>query len=244
MLFTRFVATLTLATLMAGSALAAVPAYDKKEENGTYIFRLRVPAAAMAVAPLKAEIFKRWAKESGEIKSQAISDKKEMPQYFHPYAYDANWRVTFEDARLISVSGDIFIDQGGAHPNAAFDSIVWDKTANRAVPLRALFAKGQADAAYKAIAAAARKVWVSTVSKESGGDPVDPTMANEGISDSAEGLGHYAFTYAKGDSKANGIVLLYGAGEAWAHVMGEFRLAISVQVFRKYLAPEWAGEFK
>ena len=118
----------TLPALAAGD-------YDKHTKNDTYDIRLRVPAAALAVAPLKAEIFKRWKKDSGDLTSLAIDDKKNVPEYFHGYALDTQWRVTFESADVLSVSGYSFIDEGGAHPNAAFDAIVWDKTAGRAVPL-------------------------------------------------------------------------------------------------------------
>jgi hypothetical protein len=232
-----------LFALAVTPVFAAAP-YDKAEKTAACELRLRIPAAAMAIAPLKAELFRRWNNDSGNIKSEAAQDKSEMPQFFHAYALDTNWRVTFESARLISLSGNSYIDENGAHPNAAFDSVVWDKTTNRPVPFEALFVKGQQAAAFKAIAAAARKTWIATVNKESGGEPVDPSMTKEGIGDDAKHLGHYALTYAKGETKANGIVLLYGAGEAWAHVMGDFRLGVPVNVFRKYLAPEWAAEFK
>jgi hypothetical protein len=218
--------------------------YDKSETTKAYILRLRVPAAAMAIPPLKTEIFARWKKDSTEIKAQSTSDLKEMPQYFHAYTLDTPWRVTYESPRLLSISANSYIDMGGAHPNAAFDSIVWDKQNNRAVSFANLFAPGQAKAAFAAIAASAKKTWIATVNKESGSDPVDPAQADEGIAPDADHLGHYALTYAKGDTKANGIVLLYGAGEVWAHVMGDFRLAIPTKVFRQYLAPEWAAEFR
>ncbi len=44
--------------------------------------------------------------------------------------------MTFDSPQVISLSGYSFIDENGAHPNAAFDAVVWDKTANRAVALR------------------------------------------------------------------------------------------------------------
>jgi hypothetical protein len=237
----RFAVSTIALFLFAAPTLAAGD-YDKSETTSAYTLRLRIPADAMAIAPLKAEIMRRWMKDSGDIKSQAISDQKDVPQYFHGYELDTNWRVTFEDANVLSVSGYSFIDQGGAHPNAAFDSIVWDKRANRAVPLAALFAKGQGAAAFKAIAASARATWIATVTKLSDRVP-DPSEADTGIGADFDHLGHFALTYAKGQSKANGIVLLYGAGEAWPHVLGDFRLAVPVAVFSKYLDPHWAAEF-
>ena len=227
--------------------LVALPAfavgdYDKKTKTDAYDLRLRVPAAAMAVAPLKAEIFRRWKKDSSELTTQAIEDKKDAPQYFHGYALDTQWRVTFESADVLSVSGYSFIDEGGAHPNAAFDAIVWDKTANRAVPLDDLFTKGQAQAARKAIAASATASFNAWLTKA--GYPADPSEATEGISADGSKLGHYALTHDKGVAKANGIVLLYGAGEAWAHVIGDIKLPIPTSVFHNYLTPRWAAEFK
>ncbi len=235
-----------IAILTAMIGLVALPAlaagdYDKSTKTDAYEIRLRVPAAAMALAPLKAEIFKRWKKNSDDLTSMAVEDKQGVPQYFHPYALDTQWRVTFEDANVLSVSGYSFIDENGAHPNAAFDSIVWDKHANRAVPLSELFVKNQLSAALKAIAAKAREEFNAMLAKND--YPPDPSQADEGIAADTAKLGHYALTHDKVRKSANGIVLLYGAGEAWAHVLGDVKLAIPAAVFRKYLTPRWAAEF-
>ena len=40
----------------------------------------------------------------------------------------------------LKLSGDTFADTGGAHPNNGFQTLVWDKTANRAVAITDLFA--------------------------------------------------------------------------------------------------------
>jgi len=228
-------------TLLATAAFAAD--YDKTEKTKAYEIRLRIAGAAMTIAPLRNEIMARWKKETAEIKEQSTSDLKEMPQYFHPYAFDADWRVTFENDHLISLSTNTFIDEGGAHPNGAFDSIVWDKRASRVVPFHELFAPGKAQAAFKAIAAAARKAWVKSIT-EKAGPGGDMSEADEGIGADERKLGHYALTYAKGEAQANGIVLLYGPGEVWAHVLGDFRLSIPLTVFRAYLTPAWRAEFK
>jgi hypothetical protein len=39
------------------------------------------------------------------------------------------------------------------------------------------------------------------------------------------------------------MVLLYGAGQAWPHVLGDFRLAVPAAVFSKYLLPQWKEVF-
>jgi len=227
--------------LLASPAFASGD-YSKKETTKAYEISLKVPAAALAIPKLKAEIMARWQKNAAEIKQESTSDLKEAPQYFHRYALDTIWRITFEDAKVISLSANSFIDEGGAHPNGAFDSIVWDKQANHAVAFADIFIRGQENIAYRAISDYARKLWIKQMTAEDG-TPGDPAMAAEGIAPDADHLGHYALTYAKGEGKANGIVLLYGAGEVWPHVIGDIRLAIPLKVFGKYLKPEWASEF-
>ena len=227
--------------LLTAQALAAA-GYDKTEKTKAYEIHLGIADRAMTIAPLRAEIMARWKKETDEIKDEARQDLGEAPQYFHPYTFDANWRVTFENAHVISVSTDTFIDQNGAHPNGEFDSIVWDKRTSHAVPLHELFAAGKAADALKAIAAAARKAWLKSMVEKVGAD-ADTSDMDRGIAADEKQLGHYALIYAKGSSKANGIVLLYGPGEVWAHVLGDFRLPVPAGIFRQYLTPEWRAEF-
>ena len=237
----RFLLTLGMAVSFTTAAIAA--GYDKTETTKAYTLRLRVPESAMAIAPLKTEIFARWKKDAGDIKQEANQDFADKVPDFHPYDLDTNWRVTFESPTAISLSADSFIDEGGAHPNGAFDSLVWDKAASRAVPFEALFNPAEAKAAFAAIAASAKKTWTATITERSGDAP-DPSEAAQGIGPDPKKLGHYALIYAKGDTKANGIVLLYGAGEVWAHVVGDFRIAVPESVFRAYLTPRWRSEFK
>jgi hypothetical protein len=238
----RTILSVLCLTTIATAAIAGGD-YDKTEKTKAYEIRLRIAGEAMKIAPLRDEIMARWKKESAEIKNESTSDLKEVPEYFHPYSLDANWRVTFENDHVISLSTNTFVDQNGAHPNGEFDSIVWDKRTNRVVPFHELFVAARAPEAFKAIAAAARKAWVRSMTEKAGAD-ADMSEADQGIGADEKKLGHYALTYAKGDTKANGIVLLYGPGETWPHVLGDFRLSIPVAVFRDYLTPAWRAEFK
>ena len=231
--------------LMTGPALAAAGDYDKSENTPLYTLRLRVPAAAMRIAPLKSTIMAGFDKDADDIKSGAADAKKDDPDSFHPFALDANWRVTFESPTVLSLSDEIYSDGGGAHPNENYEAIVWDKAGQRAVPIDALFVSGQSGAALQAIADFASNSWVKEYAKRSS-SPVDPSMldmAHDGIGPNVDKLHTYALTYAKGDSHANGIVLLYGAGEVWAHALGDFRVAVPASVFARYLTPQWRTVF-
>src|ERR1700749_3775811 len=176
-------------TVLATAALAAAD-YDKTEKTKAYEIRLRIAGAAMAIPKLRDEIVSRWKKETTEIKDQSTADLEDIPQDFHPYAFDADWRVTFEDDHVISLSTNTFIDQNGAHPNGEFDSVVWDKRAGRGVPFHEFFAPNKAQAAFKSIADAARKAWKKSVVEKAGGD-ADTSDMDQGIGADEKKLGHY-----------------------------------------------------
>jgi hypothetical protein len=236
-----------IATVLAGFALSIAPAlaadYEATDKSPLCEAHLRVPAAAMAIAPLKDSILAHHKADADQAKADA-KDDKEGNTNFHPYAIDTVWRVTFENETVLSLSGDTYADTGGAHPNEGFQTIVWDKKAGQAVPIEALFAPDQVKAALTAIADAAAKAWIKTYTERSGQPPgQDTDLAETGIGAEPAKLKTYALTYARGQTSANGIVLLYGAGQAWPHVLGDFRLGVPVAVFAKYLRPKWKEVF-
>ena len=234
---------LTLASLLLAAAPALAADYDNTEKSPLYELSLKVPAAAMDIAPLKQRIFALYQADADQAKADAKEDKDGNPD-FHPYQVDTTWRVTYESPAVLSLSADTFADTGGAHPNGAFQTLVWDKRSGHAVPIEALFAPDQSKAALAAVAEAATKAWVKTYTQRSGQAPgPDADNAADGIGPDPDKLKTYALTYAKGQTNANGIVLLYGAGQVWPHVLGDFRLSVPASVFAKYLAPEWKTVF-
>src|SRR5215475_15835204 len=163
-----------IATMLASLAFAIAPAlaadYDATEKSPLCEGHLRVPAAAMAITPLKDRILTLHKTDVDQAKADAKDDKEGNP-HFHPYTIDTIWRVTFEDATVLSLSGDTDADTGGVHPNQAFQTIVWDKKAGKAVPIEALFAPDQVKAALKAIADAATKIWTKIYTERAGQPP-------------------------------------------------------------------------
>jgi hypothetical protein len=236
-----------IATVFVSLALTIAPVlaadYDATEKSPLCEGHLRVPAAAMAIPSLKDHILSLHKADVDQAKADAKDDKEGNPN-FHSYTIDTVWRVTFEGATVLSLSGDTDADTGGAHPNQAFQTIVWDKKAGKAVPIEALFAPDQVKPALTAIAEAARKAWIKTYTQRADQPPgQDSDLAETGIGADPEKLKTYALIYAKGQTAANGIVLLYGAGQVWPHVLGDFRLAVPAAVFAKYLRPQWKDVF-
>jgi hypothetical protein len=174
----------SIAAAIVCLALAAAPAlgadYEAKEKSPLYEFHLRVPASAMAIATLKDKILALYKVDADQAKSDAKDDKEGNPSS-HPYNIDTSWRVTFESDAVLSLSAEINADTGGAHPNEAFQTLVWDKKADRALPIDALFQPEHTQEALIAIADAAAKAWTriysSAAVRNRGRIPMLPGLA-------------------------------------------------------------------
>lgn len=225
--------------------LAVTPAfaadYDATEKSPLYEIHLHVPATAMKVAALKEKILALYKADADLAKSDAKDDQEGNPS-FQPYQVDMTWRVTFENDAMLSLSAETTADTGAAHPGDTFQTLVWDKKADQAVTIDALFPPEQAKAAMSAISDAAIKAWTKIYIQRSDQKP-EAYVAKSGIGADPEKLKTYALTYAKGETTANGIVLLYGSGQVWPNVLGDFRLAVPVSAFAKYLKPQWKAVF-
>ncbi len=235
-----FVKAILALILMSGLNNVAYCAkdYHKVENTRHYMLRLDVPKSIMSIDPLKDNILKRFESAADETKKNADEEKTRRPGYFPPLSLDTKWQVTFENNNIISISGLTYEYQGGAHPNTYFETIVWDKKLHREIPINELFKDNQADLALKAIAEAAQKSWVKIYTQRSGEKP-NPALieqAKQGITSDPKTLKNYTLTHAKGQTTINGIELLYGAGEIWPHVLGEFRIPVPLAVFSQYLA--------
>lgn len=217
--------------------------YATDQKTSDYELSLSIPGPPAAIPALKAEILRRFEAGSKIVKDNAAEDKDADPQNFHPYSFHSEWRVTFDSPRVISLSASNDTYNGGAHPNDDYDTIVWDKSAGRPVALPDMFTKADLAAALHGIAENAKASFRKKFPREEG-QPADFDPVAGNIAADPEKLGHFALTYAMGETKANGIVLLWGAGAPWPNVMGDIRLSVPAAVFRKYLAPQWATEFK
>lgn len=217
----------------------------KIEKAQLYTIRLDVPKSIMSIVPLKNNILNRFKSAENEMKKNADEIKTARPDSFSPLSLETQWQVIFENDAVISIVGTTYEYQGGAHPNSYFETIVWDKKQNHEIILVALFKEDQANLALKAIANSAQKSWANIVTQRSGEKPSADLMeqTKQGITSDAKSFKNYALTHAKGKNTLNGIELLYGAGEVWPHVMGEFRISVPLVVFEQYLKPNWKSMF-
>ena len=129
-------------TLLLALLLAAQPAAFHREERTALLeFRYDWPAEAEAVPALRAALRRRLDRAHAEALAAARDSRasaREAQVVFHTELYDERWSLEASNERFLSLTADLHTDNNGAHPNRAFDALIWDRARGRATSARAL----------------------------------------------------------------------------------------------------------
>jgi hypothetical protein len=138
---------LSIALLLAAPALAAprvIPASDLLISQSTpaisWRWRMAPEAATQPalLATMRSDALKANAKAKAESARDATEAKKAgFP--FHRYDSIADWSLAADTPHLLALAGEVYAYTGGAHGNTTHTVMIWDKTAQKAVPFSALF---------------------------------------------------------------------------------------------------------
>ena len=118
-----------------------------EETSDLLEFTYAWPAEASAV-PL---IVGRFREEARTAQAEAIETAREdkaarAPDAptFNGHHYSKDWETTGQTPRLLSLAALFSTFTGGAHPNSGFDTLIWDRAADREVAFADLFADAAA----------------------------------------------------------------------------------------------------
>ncbi len=73
--------------------------------------------------------------------AQADAERYDYP--FRPYDFSKGWDVVADTPGYLSLAAATYTYTGGAHGNSVFDSMIWDRKAEEAMPQTALFASSE-----------------------------------------------------------------------------------------------------
>jgi hypothetical protein len=130
----RAVAILCLGIgLPAASAAAPV----KVERNSKALeFTYEWPSEAAAIRALN----QRFRTELGTAFRRASADAnddeklaKEQKREFHPHFYSMTWTKAGQTPALLSLESELGVFTGGAHPNAVYGALLWDRRLGREI---------------------------------------------------------------------------------------------------------------
>ncbi|MCA3718042.1 MAG: DUF3298 domain-containing protein, partial [Brevundimonas sp.] len=157
-----------------------------------------------------------------------------------PYDKTIEFTPGAETAKLFSLMRQVSEFTGGAHPNAQFGAVLWDKALNREIAAADLFIKpADMTALDQALCAAInaekrrRDPAAQTVSLSGSGDWKCPTALQT----------PFVLAASTEPGKAGGLTFLVGPYIVGPYAEGTYEVTVPLAAFRALIAPAYAGEF-
>ena len=202
---------------------------------------------------------KAWVnKTNGDAAAEWRDNRKEFRdlQWF----YDRNYVLRSVVGRYVSVvrSDDWF--DGGAHPNAHADTILWDNVARKRTNIRALFTETADNGPTMSALAQAAKLAVAAAKlvKDINGYDDDAPAAKDmtpaqetehdnfikdGIKPAILEIGPVTLTPSTATGKSSGLTFHYSSYGVGPYVEGPYTVFVPWTAFRQYLSPPGAALF-
>ncbi|MET1754291.1 DUF3298 and DUF4163 domain-containing protein [Novosphingobium sp. RD2P27] len=239
------------ATAVPSSALASPTGVGVREgagrtvdiENELFEFEYSYPAAAGAIPDLKALLDKRLAEALRELKRSAATDQREAGKAGYPYrkhSFGTEWEVVTSIPRWLSLSADKYTYTGGAHGMAFFDSLLWDKTKQKAHEPTDLFTSK------KALSAAIREPFCAALDKEREkrrGEPVERDGGDQ-FDECIDPVESTLILGSSDDLTFDRLGILVGPYAAGPYAEGTYEITLPVtEAVLAVVKPNYRGDF-
>ncbi len=146
---TQAAAIATDAAPATASAAAATQggARTVSKKTDLIFFDYSYPPEAGAIAGLRRQLDAQLDKDEAEFTGQAREGRADALKNNYPfrqYGYNKDWQVVANLPGWLSLSAEHYAFMGGAHGNTDFDTLLWDKQAQRARKPLSLFTSAAA----------------------------------------------------------------------------------------------------
>ena len=112
------------------------------EDSELVSFAYRYPAEAASVPAIDRRLREDAARHLRQMRETAVAEREaraDMAIDFNPLGFEAEWTTMGQSGPLLSLAAKIYAYTGGAHGNAHYDSIVWDRQTGEALGPFGLF---------------------------------------------------------------------------------------------------------
>ncbi|MBU1347867.1 MAG: DUF3298 and DUF4163 domain-containing protein [Alphaproteobacteria bacterium] len=202
---------------------------------------LTLPVAIKSQPDLHARLYAAGVRDLRQFTEGAQADRTEAGGDAGQPPYDKTIEVTpgAETGKLFSLIRTVSEYTGGAHPNASFSAILWDKALKREIAGPDLFTKGSDLSALDAALCAA----VNAEKKKR--DPAAQTISLTSADWNCPRAAATPFVLAPGvaPGKAGGLTFLIGPYMVGPYSEGSYEVTVPQAAFRTLLAPAYADEF-
>lgn len=218
---------------------AAPMAFDSKTPFAEV--SLTLPIAIKAQPDLHARIYAAGVRDLRQFTEGAQADRTEAGGDAGMPPYERSIEITpgAETGKLFSLIRTDSEYTGGAHPNASFAAILWDKALKREITGANLFtAAGNLPTLDNALCAAIN-------AEKKTRDPAARNVSLTGGDWQCPRAAATPFVLAPGTQpgKAGGLTFLIAPYQVGPYVEGSYKVTVPQAAFRSLLAPAYADEF-
>jgi hypothetical protein len=201
--------------------------------------KLELPQALRTHPDLHAPLYAEATADLRRFSEGAQADRTEAGGADALPLYEKTLALTpaAETGKLLSLQQVAREYTGGAHSNARFASVLWDKALKRRITAAELFRTGADTAALDAALCEA----INTARRSRSTNPRPLGLADGGCP-RALGLPFILATGTVG-GKAGGLTFLIDPYRVDAYAAGPYRITVPQSLFRTLLAPAYADEF-
>ena len=220
---------------------AAAPlAYESDSEHAEV--ELTLPAAVARQPDLHARLYSEGVAQLRQFAEGARADRTEYggDMALPAFSQSIEWAAGAETGKLFSLRRQVYEYTGGAHPNAAYGALIWDKALKRVVEPAQLFRRGaDLSSLDQALCEA-----VNAAKRERSPDARPVTL------DSADSFAcpraietPFVLAPSTTGGRAGGLLFLISPYTVGPWAEGGYEVVVPQTAFRALVAPAYADEF-
>jgi len=201
---------------------------------------LTFPDTIRAFPELHNRLYIEGQSDLNAFVDQAVRDRKELSAAGSdapPYFRSIKWTLPAQSEHLLSVYAERSEFTGGAHPNASYQTILWDKAAKQAIDAKLLFAPN-AD-----LSAADSFLCHQIEAERSRRNQTPTTQAATGFTCPKLIDSHLVLVPSLTAGKIGAVEALFAPYEVGPYAEGTFQIRVPQAVLRGLISPAYATDF-
>jgi hypothetical protein len=228
------------AAVVTPAEAAAPMAFESKTPHAEV--SLTLPIALRSQPDLHARLYAANVRDLRTFAEGAQADRTEAggDEGLPPYDKSIEFSPGAETTKLFSLMRTVSEFTGGAHPNAQYGAVLWDKALKREIAAADLFVKpADFTALDQALCAAIN-------AEKRRRDPAAETVSltGDGTWKCPRALETpFVLAASTEPGKAGGLTFLVGPYIVGPRVEGTYEISVPLSAFRNLIAPAYAGEF-
>jgi hypothetical protein len=209
-------------------------------KNKAVELSVTIDAKLKAYPALYPKLLADGKKEMVKWRVDADKEIKKNPERFtgdRGWSFERNYSVRSIIGNYVSVLRIDFTYSGGAHPNHALDTLLWDARASKLINISPFFGETKADGPTLRALAHAIRIAVAAEKKKRDIEIEDPDSELSSIKSKLTDLGGIALAPSTETGKSSGFSVYFSPYVVGSYVEGPYIVFVPWTLFEAYLSP-------